>query len=163
MFIELDGDGPVYQQLTRALKAAILADSLGAGLTAAAHAGTGTGAGHVAKATPWQAELAHFMESSVGKTLKGRRQASLEGSRRHAGDRVRIADSHAGMHVLAWMPDYDHAQVDQLGSARSQARALSRGALLSQETCGSRPHARLLRPARSRVARGHAPVRHPPG
>ncbi|CAM5257523.1 GntR family transcriptional regulator [Rhodanobacter lindaniclasticus] len=31
MFIELDGVGPVYQQLTRALKAAILGGSLGAG------------------------------------------------------------------------------------------------------------------------------------
>lgn len=32
----------------------------------------------------------------------------------HAGDRVRAADSQAGMHVLAWLPDYDHAQPDEL-------------------------------------------------
>ncbi|WP_449425926.1 aminotransferase-like domain-containing protein, partial [Rhodanobacter lindaniclasticus] len=69
-----------------------------------------------------QAALAHFMESgafdrhlrTMGKTLKQRRQALLEGLRRHGGDRVRIADSHAGMHVLAWLPDYDHAQLDEL-------------------------------------------------
>ena len=69
-----------------------------------------------------QAALAHFMESgtferhlrTVGKLLKRRRQVLLDSLRRHAGNRVRIADSHAGMHVLAWLPEYDHAQLDEL-------------------------------------------------
>jgi len=69
-----------------------------------------------------QAALAHFMESGaferhlrkVGKMLKQRRQVLLEGLHRYAGARVRIADSHAGMHVVAWLPDYDYAQLDAL-------------------------------------------------
>jgi GntR family transcriptional regulator/MocR family aminotransferase len=69
-----------------------------------------------------QAALAHFMESGaferhlrkVGKTLKHRREAMLEGLRRHAGSRVRVNDSQAGMHVVAWLPDYDYAQLDEL-------------------------------------------------
>ncbi|CAM5257362.1 MocR-like pyridoxine biosynthesis transcription factor PdxR [Rhodanobacter lindaniclasticus] len=69
-----------------------------------------------------QAALAHFMESGaferhlrkVGKALKQRREVMLEGLRQHAGDRVRVNDSPAGMHVLAWLPGYDHAQLDAL-------------------------------------------------
>ncbi|MEO6800489.1 MAG: PLP-dependent aminotransferase family protein [Rhodanobacter sp.] len=69
-----------------------------------------------------QAALAHFMESGaferhlrkVGKTLKERREVMLEGLRQHAGGRVQIADSHAGMHVLAWLAEYEHEQLDEL-------------------------------------------------
>ena len=69
-----------------------------------------------------QTALAHFMGSgaferhllNVGKTLKKRREALLEGLHQCAGDRVRIADSAAGMHVVAWLPGYDHAQFDEL-------------------------------------------------
>lgn len=69
-----------------------------------------------------QAALAHFMESGgferhlrhMGKTLKERREVLLDGLRRHAGERIQIADSHAGMHLVVWLRDYDHAQLDDL-------------------------------------------------
>ncbi|MEO8870725.1 MAG: PLP-dependent aminotransferase family protein [Granulicella sp.] len=69
-----------------------------------------------------QAAMAHFMESGaferhlrlVGKTLKQRREVMLEELRRHAGDRVQIADSHAGMHVVVWLPEYSYPQQDEL-------------------------------------------------
>lgn len=69
-----------------------------------------------------QAALAHFMETGaferhlrkVGSTFKQRRKMMLEGLFQHAGTRVRIDDSHAGMHVVAWLPGYDHAQLDEL-------------------------------------------------
>jgi GntR family transcriptional regulator/MocR family aminotransferase len=69
-----------------------------------------------------QVAMAHFMETGaferhlrkVGKLLKQRRQVMLEGLRQYAGARVRVADSHAGMHVAAWLPDYDYAQLDDL-------------------------------------------------
>lgn len=69
-----------------------------------------------------QAALAHFMESGaferhlrkVGSTLKRRREVMLEGLRQYAGARVRVNDSQAGMHVVAWLPGYDYAQLDEL-------------------------------------------------
>lgn len=69
-----------------------------------------------------QAALAHFMESGgferhlrhATKVLRARRDALIAGLHRHAGNRVQVADSHAGMHVVVWLPDYDHAQSDAL-------------------------------------------------
>lgn len=69
-----------------------------------------------------QAALAHFMECGAferhlrrtNKLLRQRREALLQGLRQHVGRRVLIDDSHAGMHVVAWLPDYDHAQLDTL-------------------------------------------------
>ena len=69
-----------------------------------------------------QAALAHFMEYGgferhlryVTRELGARRRELIAGLQQHAGDRVQIADSHAGMHVTAWLPNYDHAQVDAL-------------------------------------------------
>lgn len=69
-----------------------------------------------------QAALAHFMESGgferhlrrTTKVLHARRDALIAGLHRHAGKRVQVADSHAGMHVVIWLPDYDDAQVDAL-------------------------------------------------
>ena len=69
-----------------------------------------------------QAALAHFMKSGaferhlrkVGNTLRRRREVLLAGLRRHAGERVQIADSHAGMHVIAWLPGYSHAELNEL-------------------------------------------------
>ena len=69
-----------------------------------------------------QAALAHFMESGgferhlrqMGRTLKARREVLLNGLRRYAGERIQIADSHAGMHVVVWLRDYDHAQLEAL-------------------------------------------------
>jgi GntR family transcriptional regulator/MocR family aminotransferase len=58
-----------------------------------------------------QAALANFMANGgferhlrrTAKTLKERRAALLDGLRRFAGDRVEVADSHAGMHLVAWL------------------------------------------------------------
>jgi GntR family transcriptional regulator/MocR family aminotransferase len=69
-----------------------------------------------------QAALAHFMESGgfsrhlvrAVKTLKARREELIKGLRQYAGTRVQIADSRAGMHLVVWMRDYTHAQVDAL-------------------------------------------------
>jgi GntR family transcriptional regulator/MocR family aminotransferase len=69
-----------------------------------------------------QAAMAHFMESGAferhlwrtGKVLKQRREALLRGLRQHAGQRVLVDDSQAGLHVVAWLPDYDHAQLNAL-------------------------------------------------
>lgn len=69
-----------------------------------------------------QAALAHIMENgaferhlrATGKLLKQRREVLLKGLRQHAGERVLIDDAHAGMHVIAWLPDYDHALLDEL-------------------------------------------------
>jgi len=69
-----------------------------------------------------QAALAHFMESGgferhlrhMAKTLKERREVLLDGLRCHAGARIQIADSHAGMHVVIWLREYSHAQLEAL-------------------------------------------------
>ena len=58
-----------------------------------------------------QAALANFMVNGgferhlrrTAKTLKERRTALLDGLRRLAGDRIEIADSHAGMHLVVWL------------------------------------------------------------
>lgn len=72
-----------------------------------------------------QNALAHFMEDGgferhlryTTREMRARRRELIAGLRRHVGDRVYIEDAHAGMHVTAWLPDYDHAQVDALISA----------------------------------------------
>jgi Transcriptional regulators containing a DNA-binding HTH domain and an aminotransferase domain (MocR family) and their eukaryotic orthologs len=69
-----------------------------------------------------QAALAHFMENGgfdrhlrfMTKELNSRRRELIAGLQQHAGDRVQIADAHAGMHITAWLPGYDHAQIDAL-------------------------------------------------
>jgi GntR family transcriptional regulator/MocR family aminotransferase len=69
-----------------------------------------------------QAALAHFMEDGglerhlryVTRELRARRKELIEGLQRHAGKRVQIVESHAGMHVVVWLPGYDHAQADAL-------------------------------------------------
>jgi len=58
-----------------------------------------------------QAALANFMANGgferhlrrTAKTLKERRTALIDGLRRLAGDRIEMADSHAGMHLVAWL------------------------------------------------------------
>lgn len=65
-----------------------------------------------------QAALANFMFDGgferhlrrTAKTLKERRAALLDGLRRHAGERVEIADSRAGMHLVVWLRGKTHAQ-----------------------------------------------------
>ncbi len=69
-----------------------------------------------------QAALAHFMESGgferhlrhARKELHARREAVIAGLKRHAGDRVRIVHSPAGMHVVAWLEGYDHERAEML-------------------------------------------------
>jgi GntR family transcriptional regulator/MocR family aminotransferase len=40
--------------------------------------------------------------------------ALTEGLAAHAGDRVDVLDSHAGMHLVAWLRDYDDARCARL-------------------------------------------------
>ena len=69
-----------------------------------------------------QAALAHFMEDGglerhlryMTRELNARRRELIAGLQQYAGDRVQIADAHAGMHVTVWLPAYNHAQVDAL-------------------------------------------------
>lgn len=69
-----------------------------------------------------QAALAHFMESGgferhlrrSTKVLRTRRGALIASLQRHAGNRVQVADSHAGMHVVIWLPAYSYLQIDAL-------------------------------------------------
>ncbi len=77
-----------------------------------------------------QAALARLIASGAferhlrqaAKNLKTRRAALLTALKRHAGDAVEVADSSAGMHILAWLPRMSHAQ-----SQRMVERARSRG------------------------------------
>jgi GntR family transcriptional regulator/MocR family aminotransferase len=69
-----------------------------------------------------QVALAHYMEGGgferhlrmARKELKARREELIRGLRRHAGERVEIVDSPAGMHVVAWLRDYDEARMTAL-------------------------------------------------
>nr|WP_225737326.1 PLP-dependent aminotransferase family protein [Dyella acidiphila] len=69
-----------------------------------------------------QAALAHFMEDGgferhlrlARKELKIRREALIAGLRQHAGDRVDIADTPAGMHLVVWLRNYDADQCEAL-------------------------------------------------
>ena len=78
-----------------------------------------------------QAALARLIGSGAferhlrqaAKVLKARRNALLVALRRHAGDFVRVADSSAGMHILAWLPRHTHAQAQAL-VAQARERGL---------------------------------------
>ncbi len=69
-----------------------------------------------------QSALAHFMENGgferhlrrAGRALSERRTALLKGLRDALGDQVEIADSRAGMHLVAWLRDFDAAQGEAL-------------------------------------------------
>lgn len=69
-----------------------------------------------------QAALARLIQSGAferhlrqaAKALKARRSALLGALRRYAGAGVEVADSSAGMHVLAWLPRHTHAQAQAL-------------------------------------------------
>lgn len=69
-----------------------------------------------------QAALASFMSGAgfdrhlrqASRTLKARRKALLAGLHQHAGDRVEVFDSPAGMHVVAWLRGYDRARAEAL-------------------------------------------------
>lgn len=59
-----------------------------------------------------QAALAHFMDTGgferhlrrVVKALRERREALLTGLRKHVGEGLIVEDSHAGMHLIGWLP-----------------------------------------------------------
>jgi len=78
-----------------------------------------------------QAALAHFMEDGgferhlryVSRELNARRRELVAGLQQHAGDRVEMAEAHAGMHITVWLPGYDHAQADAL-IAQARERGL---------------------------------------
>jgi GntR family transcriptional regulator/MocR family aminotransferase len=69
-----------------------------------------------------QAALANFIEDGgytrhhlrTMKALRARRKALIEGFHQYAGERVQVADSHAGMHLVVWLRDYSYDQVDAL-------------------------------------------------
>ncbi|WP_426701049.1 PLP-dependent aminotransferase family protein [Rhodanobacter sp. Col0626] len=69
-----------------------------------------------------QVALAHFMEDGgferhlrkARKELKSRREELIHGLRQHAGERVEVVDSPAGMHVVVWLHGYDQAHADAL-------------------------------------------------
>lgn len=69
-----------------------------------------------------QQALAHFMHSrgfdrhlrAASRTLRARRAALFNGLRRHAGEMVDVQDSQAGMHVLAWLRNFDTERLGQL-------------------------------------------------
>jgi GntR family transcriptional regulator/MocR family aminotransferase len=69
-----------------------------------------------------QAALARYMEDGgferhlrvVRKELKARHKELMAGLRQHAGDRVEVVDSPAGMHVVVWFRDYNRAQAEAL-------------------------------------------------
>jgi len=56
-------------------------------------------------------------------TLRTRRSALLGALQRYAGNAVEVADSSAGMHILAWLPRTSHAQAQAL-VARARARGV---------------------------------------
>ena len=78
-----------------------------------------------------QAALARLIGSGAferhlrqaAKVLKARRLALLAALRRYAGDFVQVADSSAGMHILAWLPRHTHAQAQAL-VVRARERGL---------------------------------------
>jgi GntR family transcriptional regulator/MocR family aminotransferase len=69
-----------------------------------------------------QLALAHFIDAGgferhlrrAAKVLRARRSALVEGLRTHAGDRLEVSDARAGMHLVAWLRDYDAARCAQL-------------------------------------------------
>jgi GntR family transcriptional regulator/MocR family aminotransferase len=55
--------------------------------------------------------------------LRTRRSALLGALQRYAGDAVEVADSSAGMHILAWLRHMSHTQAQAL-VARARARGV---------------------------------------
>ena len=79
-----------------------------------------------------QAALAGFIANGgfdrhmrrATEALRARRDALLDGLRQYAGDRVEIANSRAGMHLLVWLRGKTRAQGDAF---RARARELGLG------------------------------------
>jgi GntR family transcriptional regulator/MocR family aminotransferase len=57
--------------------------------------------------------------------LRRRRTALFAGLDRHAAGLIRTDDSQLGMHVIGWLPRFDHARLDRLiAAARAQGLGL---------------------------------------
>jgi GntR family transcriptional regulator/MocR family aminotransferase len=119
-----------------------------------------------------QAALARLIASgaferhlrATAKTLKTRRAALLTALRRHAGNAVEIADSSAGMHVVAWLPRLRHAQARELID-RARDRGLgvySIAPYYMKPSARPGPDPRLRRPAAGRPGSRDAAVRRVP-
>jgi GntR family transcriptional regulator/MocR family aminotransferase len=69
-----------------------------------------------------QRALAQFIENRgferhlrrAAQTLRARRAALVDGLREHAGNAVELRDSQAGMHLVAWLRDFDEARLERL-------------------------------------------------
>jgi GntR family transcriptional regulator/MocR family aminotransferase len=46
--------------------------------------------------------------------LRRRRNCLIEGIRNHAGERIRLIDSRAGMHLTGWLPGFTYARFERL-------------------------------------------------
>lgn len=79
-----------------------------------------------------QLALAHFIDSGgferhlrrAAKTLRARRTALVQGLREHGGEHVEVLDSHAGMHLVAWLRGFDATACEALVE---RARAVGLG------------------------------------
>lgn len=100
-----------------------------------------------------QAALARFMATGgferhlrrSTRTLQERRTALLEGLRDVGGDRLEIADSHAGMHLVVWLRGLPDAALDAI---------IAHGETLGLGLHTIRPHY-LHRPARAGLLMGY--------
>ena len=100
-----------------------------------------------------QAALARFMHSGAferhlrrsARTLQERRATLLDGLRAIGRDRIDIADSHAGMHVVVWLRDKRDADLDAI-VAHAEALGLGLHTI--------RPHF-LQRPERAGLLMGY--------
>lgn len=78
-----------------------------------------------------QAAMAEFMRTGgfdrhlrkAGLELRRRRDALFEGLRRHCGERIRVTDSLAGMHVVGWLPGWTSQDITSL-TERARQRGL---------------------------------------
>lgn len=69
-----------------------------------------------------QAAAARFMASGSferhlrlsSRLLKARRTALLDALRRHGGKQIQVTDSDAGMHLVAWLKNYDAQRLEKL-------------------------------------------------
>src|SRR5690606_16272825 len=50
----------------------------------------------------------------ASQALRQRRRALLAALEKHAGERVRVVDSPAGMHLVVWLPGFDRAACEAL-------------------------------------------------
>jgi GntR family transcriptional regulator/MocR family aminotransferase len=69
-----------------------------------------------------QAALANFIADGgferylrqAARSLKERREALIEGMRKHVGDRIELFGAPAGMHIIGWLRDLDDARTEAL-------------------------------------------------